>query len=41
LTANFELISVIVMSVTVIATAWSGCQNSQWSAGVVPAADRR
>lgn len=32
LSANFELISVIVMSVTAIATAWSGFQSSQWSA---------
>ena len=32
LTVNFELISVIVMSVTAIATAWSGFQSSQWSA---------
>jgi hypothetical protein len=32
LATNFELISVIVMSVTAIATAWSGFQSSQWSA---------
>lgn len=32
LTDNFELISVIVMSLTAIATAWSGFQCSQWSA---------
>ena len=32
LAVNFELISVIVMSVTAIATAWSGFQSSQWSA---------
>jgi hypothetical protein len=32
LMVNFELISVIVMSVTAIATAWSGFQSSQWSA---------
>ena len=29
---NFELLSVVVMSLTAILTAWSGFQSTQWSA---------
>ncbi|HWL49906.1 MAG TPA: hypothetical protein VNT92_08510, partial [Acidimicrobiia bacterium] len=29
---NFELLSVVVMSLTAILTAWSGFQSAQWSA---------
>ena len=32
LARNFEFISVVVMSLTAIATAWSGFQSSQWTA---------
>jgi hypothetical protein len=31
LNRNFELISVIVMSITAILTAWSGFQGSRWT----------
>lgn len=31
LARNFELISVVIMSLTAIATAWSGFQSPQWS----------